>query len=412
MRPASITRLSPFQIGLCAAIGATCIAVGIYGQVLHWQLDAQGFSPLGKRLPYWDFSNLWAGSRMALQGETGLLFDTAGFRREMDAIFGVRLPDQEWSYPPSFLLIGAPLALLPIGAAFLLWSTGTLFLFHRAILPFRLPLLAHIFVLLSPAFWSNQMFGQNGMLTAALLIGGLAAVPARPVLGGILLGLLTAKPHLGILVPFCLLAGGHGRAFAAAAATAALTVTATGFLFGFEVWTLFLTQTRPLMTAIMEMPYPQAFHTHAATVFILLRSLGAGLGAAYAGQAVVTASAVLAAAWLWRPANGLDHLSRVALTGVLVIVATPYGYTHDTAPVYLAAAWFFLREREPRIAIYAMAWLYAMIFPSFHAQHIAAGVVGPLLFAGYLLARHAPPARKREPAAPEAIPRLAPATAS
>ena len=43
----------------------------------------------------------------------------------------------------------------------------------------------------------------------------------RPVLAGALLGALVIKPHLALLVPFWLAAGGQWRAFAAAAASAA-----------------------------------------------------------------------------------------------------------------------------------------------------------------------------------------------
>lgn len=370
------------------AIGLACIAVGVFIQIRLWQLDANGLSIAGERLPYWDFSNLWAGSRMALEGKVALLFDVEAYRLELDAIYGVALPPQEWSYPPSILLIGVPLALLPIGLAFALWSAGTLLLFHLALRPFRLPPTAHFLVLLGPAIWSNQMFGQNGALTAALMLAGLLNAPTRPIIGGILIGLLTVKPHLGILLPFCLLASRNYVAIAAAGITALSMAALTGLLFGFEVWIDFLTETRSLMTWIMEAPYPQAYHTHVATVFVTMRSLGATVQTAYGAQFLATAVAVAAAWTIWRSSDEFDHRSRVCLTAVLVIVATPYGYTHDTAPLYLAIAWFFLHDRRPLMPLYALVWLFPLIAPRFHDIHLSAGVLAPLGFAGWLFHRH------------------------
>lgn len=390
--PTAYENLTSMQRLLCLFVGLATVGVGIALQIQLWDLDAQGLSIKGERLPYWDFSNLWAGSVLAVEGKTALLFDPAAYRAALDDIFGVRLQHpQEWSYPPSILLIGAPLAMMPIWLAFIVWSLGTVFLLHLAIRPFGLPVLVHLFVVFSPAIWFNQVFGQNGALTAAVLIAGLYHAPRRPVLAGMLIGLLTIKPHLGFLIPFCLLASRNWTAFVSAAVTSIGLAALTALLFGWDVWTQFLSETRPLMTMILEAPYPQAYHTHAATVFILMRSLGAGLEVAYLGQALIAGAAAIAVVVLWWPSSRLDHRSRVALTCMLAIVATPYGYTHDTAPLYLAIAWFLLRDPAPIFPLYAAAWVFAMLFPALHDVGIAGGIIGPLALAIYLWWRFALP---------------------
>ena len=58
-----------------------------------------------------------------------------------------------------------------------------------------------------PATFINLFHGQNGFLNAALLGAALLALDRRPVVAGILFGLLSYKPHLGLLVPLALLAG-------------------------------------------------------------------------------------------------------------------------------------------------------------------------------------------------------------
>ncbi|MFP3386992.1 glycosyltransferase 87 family protein, partial [Tritonibacter sp. SIMBA_163] len=78
-------------------------------------------------------------------------------------------------------------------------------------------------------------------------LGGLLLAPTRSLLGGLLLGLLTVKPHLGILVPFCLVAAGNYRAVASATFVSVAMVVLSGVLFGSEIWPLFFSETNPMM---------------------------------------------------------------------------------------------------------------------------------------------------------------------
>lgn len=362
-----------------------------------WSSGANGLSVMSRRLPYWDFTNLWFGSRMALDGHVGTLFDVESYRAALRAMFSSSLPDHEWSYPPSILLFGAPLAALPILPAYLLWTFGTIAMVHFAIRPLRLPLPFHLAALASPAVIVNAMFGQNGALTAALLIGGLLAAPRRPILAGVLFGLLTVKPHLGILVPVCLIASHNWRAFLSAAVTSALLAAATGFAFGFDVWPSFVSETRAVMTAIMEAPYPQLYHSNALTVFIMARAAGAGLGVAYAAQALAATAAIVTAIWLWLPSTAIDPRRRALATATLAIVVTPYGYTYDTIPMCVALAYMLAVSSRPRPLLFAGAWLFPLFAHLLNYNGIGIGVLVPI---GVALAMVAPVLRRRQGVAP------------
>ncbi|UCI07973.1 glycosyltransferase family 87 protein [Mesorhizobium sp. B1-1-8] len=350
-----------------------------------WTLGPNGFSELSRTLPYWDFSNLWAGSRMAIEGHVALLFDVDAYRAALRGIFSPHLPNQEWSYPPSILLLGAPLATLPILPAYLIWTFGTILCLWLAIRPLKLGGFAELVVVFSPAVVMNAVFGQNGALTTALLIAGLAAAPRRPLLAGVLFGLLTIKPHLGILVPFCLLASGNWRAIFAAAATTVAIIVATGLFFGFDVWSNFLTETRPLMTGIMEAPFPQPYQSNAVTVFFTARAAGLGLAAAYAIQAIASAAAIAAVIWLWRPGQQVEHRERVVLTAVLAILATPYGYTYDTVSVAVAVALLSTMVSRPPGLLLAICWLYAFVSHILYSVGFCLGVLVPLFLAAWML---------------------------
>jgi hypothetical protein len=72
---------------------------------------------------------------MALDGHIPYLFDAETYRAALRTMFSPDLLDQEWSYPPSILLLGAPLAALPIFHAYLVWTFGTALCLWLAIRP-------------------------------------------------------------------------------------------------------------------------------------------------------------------------------------------------------------------------------------------------------------------------------------
>ncbi|OCJ09695.1 hypothetical protein A6U86_26400 [Rhizobium sp. AC27/96] len=342
-----------------------------YFQESLWTLTPDGFSVISDRLPYWDFTNLWAGTLMALKGNVAYLFDAEAYRQELRVILSPLLPNQEWSYPPSMLLFGIPFASLPIFVAYLAWTLGTLFLLFLATKPLDLAWWVRLLIVVSPAAVMDVVFGQNGALTTALLLSGLLLAPSRPIIAGILFGLLTVKPQLGVLVPFCLLASGNYRAILSAIVTTLCLVIATGLLFGFNVWLLFLTETRPLMTAILEAPFPQGYQMNAVTFFVLARSWGLGLAASYALQLAASLVAIVTTLWLWRRKTAIDHRSKACLTALLTLIAMPYGYSYDTIALNVAIAYFFCNYRGLSIFL-GVAWLYPLI------NHHVAGLFMPL----------------------------------
>lgn len=144
-----------------------------------------------------------------------------------------------WHYPPTFLFVAAILSLLPYAPAYALWAFGTFpgyLVAVRAIIGDRVGyLLAAAF----PAVLPNFIVGQNGFLTAGLVGGALVLLERRPIVAGMLLGLLTYKPHLGLLFPIALMAGGYWRTFFTAALVAVLMAAASWLAFGGEAWQAF-----------------------------------------------------------------------------------------------------------------------------------------------------------------------------
>jgi hypothetical protein len=87
-----------------------------------WIIDNAGL-PI-----YTDFAAWWAGGLQALHGNPAALYDPGEFDKIQTALFrpGEAVYLNWPSYPPTFFLVLAPLALMPYGYAFIVWDAVTL----------------------------------------------------------------------------------------------------------------------------------------------------------------------------------------------------------------------------------------------------------------------------------------------
>ncbi|HEX4079671.1 MAG TPA: glycosyltransferase family 87 protein [Rhizomicrobium sp.] len=145
-----------------------------------------------------------------------------------------------WNYPPLFFAVTALLAAMPYLASFLGWVISTCSAYAVTIGAISRRWEGVLGACASPVILLTAFGGQNGFLSAALLGGFLLFLPTRPVVSGVLLGLLTYKPQLGILIPIALIAGGQWRALSSAAVTAALAAGLAALAFGPGVYASFL----------------------------------------------------------------------------------------------------------------------------------------------------------------------------
>jgi hypothetical protein len=305
--------------------GYSRLALAIYAMLaVLWVLLSGNFlDPTGKPLGA-DFINFYAASDLALHGRLPEAYDIARMEAAeqtiVPAAVGQVVP---WQYPPTFALLILPLALLPYSVAFVLFMAGTAALYLwvvHAILPDRravLPALAFTAVLV------NGLGGQNGFLSAALLGGGLILVENRPVTAGVLLGLLTYKPHLGLLVPLVLAAGGYWRAIGAAAITAMLFALLAWIAFGTESWQAFWhllpTAGDDLRTGVL--PWDKM-----ASVFGAARLLGASVGLATVLHAVVAVAAAVLCLLAWWRGGSLELRVALAVSGTVLLAPALYDY--------------------------------------------------------------------------------------
>jgi arabinofuranan 3-O-arabinosyltransferase len=310
------------------------VAFVVYGTDLlrqtHEHLTNGAGRPFGD-----DFINFWSGPYLAWHQRAAEIYDFAAFHAFEQSVVGEQLQNYHYSYPPTLLVLMAPLALVPYLPGFVLWLVGGWYAFYRALrlaMPNGRTLL---FALATPAVFINSVAGQNGTWTAALFGGGLGLLDRRPLLAGGLFGLLIYKPQFGLLIPVALIAGRRWRALTAAAATGGSLMLIAALCFGPDIYSDYLRQITVLRHVILE-DGTGVWH-RMLSVFVAARRLGADVSTAYLVQAVFAAVAALAVALLWfRDASfGVRNATLVLGT----CLATPYLQDYDLVFGALVVAW-------------------------------------------------------------------------
>jgi hypothetical protein len=348
--------------------------------LLWWWVSPHQIDPQGKPLGY-DFIIYWTASHLELSGRAAEAYDPAAFARALHSAMPLAHAGYVWLYPPNILLLIAPLALLPYLASYLAWSVASFGLYLTSMRALFANLRAGWLIAAFPGAYVTLAQGQNGFLTLVLLGVGVLNLDRRPILAGALIGLLSYKPHFGVLLPFVLAAGGYWRPFAAAAACVVATSSLALLFYGADSWAGFL-HALPQSGVVLERD--SHLWSKMPSVYAALRLAGAGAGPAFAGHAVVAlmVAAPTILAWLRRTT---PLRLRAALLFVAVLLIPPYGFDYDLVvlalPIALLAQDGLEHGWMPGMrSMLVAAWLAPMLFPPVAAvTHIQ---LTPLLLLG------------------------------
>jgi alpha-1,2-mannosyltransferase len=327
----------------------------------HGLIDPNG-KPIGS-----DFSSFYAAGSMVLDGRAPDVYDMAAHYARERQLFGAATPYYGWLYPPIFLLIATPLALMPYPLALAVWQSSSfvLYLFaigailrdvrrdSETIAQAWLPAAAAF-----PAVFINLGHGQNGLLTAGLLGVALVTLPRRPLLSGILFGLCAYKPQFVLLIPFALIAGGHWRTVLAAGVTVTTLALASHLAFGSDIWWAFAASTETSRKLLLEQG--DVGFEKLQSVFAAVRMWGGAISLAYALQAAVSMTALASVALAWRSRS--DHDLKAALLTVATLLGSPHVLDYDLlifapAIAFLVSASRTAGFRDYDITLLAFAWI-------------------------------------------------------
>jgi hypothetical protein len=334
MRTAETTWSSPAWRVIVMASVAACAALSlifaVYAAIYRPSLNS-------------DFMAFWAFPRFAAAHPVAGIYDAnalGGFEKTLYPGFQSFYP---YLYPPTLLLATWWLRFCTFAVAQTVWTIAGIAALAASSWAFFGPdrKFACLALLACPAALITGATGETAFFTTALLLGGFAALPARPVLAGICFGLLTLKPQLGFLLPFALLGLGAWRSIAVASLVALCLVALSCLVFPPSLW-LVWAKTLPAYQA----DYFAAVHQLNLNIIVTPAAnavvLGAPASAAWALQAVCTSA--IAAVTFFSFRGGRYELA-VALLFTGMFLAVPHAYAYDTLPLTAALGLTFAGRR-------------------------------------------------------------------
>ena len=299
--------------------------------------------------------------------------------------------DGGFSYPPTILFFTYPLGFMSYSVALAAWNAATLVLYLAAVYAILPRAAAVAAALTTYPVVINLMIGHNGFLTdRAVWFGAPYAFMAERAAAGVVrvffTGLLTYKPHLGVLFPLALPASRNWRVpFRGRCCDDGVRCVAAAIAFGFDLWPSFL-------AGVIE-ARARVNHSHSVSNIIfptalgVLRHFDVGIQTAWAVQAIVSALAASALYILWsRP---IPHALKAAAIAIASLLATPYALTYDYCILSMAAAFLvkdglkhgFLSGEQ---AIIFLCWSGLSLF-AFFVGICLAGLTGSSGLGGDLL---------------------------
>ena len=303
------------------------------------------FQPLGI-----DFMPMWsAGHEIFRHPER--VYDFNRLTHFQRPLLGDFRGPRPFVYPPTSLLLFAPIGLLPFGLANGLWTiAGLVALLWAMAGRVPRPLLLAAMVL-TPAGVLVLLTGQITFLITAMTIGALICLETRPALAGLLFGLAgVLKPQAMVLLPVALVASGQWRVIVTTGLTAALAVVISLLLFGLGAWRDWALAVGQFDHWVMRAGALEEWMVTPTALGINLRldpasyalwRLGFGLGA------------VAMAWWVFGSTDDLGRRIAALLGGSMFI--TPYAMHYDGAMVAPAAALMLAIRASPG------AWVASLI---------------------------------------------------
>lgn len=317
-----------------------CVELSFLGFIASWQHGLFGGQVPASSS---DFVSFFAAGKLALAGTPASAYDRIVHQAAEYAATQPGIPYQYFFYPPVYLLICSPLALVPYGFAFVLFQAATLIAcasVASGILGGRRWALYAPMAAFPSVFW-NLGLGQNAFLSTALFGGFTLMLDRRPVMAGILLGSLCYKPHLALLAPVALVSGRHWKAIFAATATVVSVVGLSVLCFGGETWAAYFT------SAIGSRAIYEGGRIDFAgfiSPFGAARLFGATPPLAWLVQIITTVAAGVAVWWVWRRNPGSPLRSAALAAGA--VLSAPVALVYDYLLCGLAILWLVRDGRD------------------------------------------------------------------
>ncbi len=273
-----------------------------------------------------DFCVFWDAARLALDGNGGAVFDQDALHSKADDPDAGWFP---WLHPPGTLLLFAPLGAISASLAWAIFTLLSLGCYWAALsLVLGRNRTIWLDMALAPAILPAVILGQFTIFWLAGFIAAFEALRRRKtILAGVLIGLLTLKPTLGLLIPFALLASGAWVTILAAMVTTVVVQGGATLVFGASYWVEMLAIYQEHTVRILDL-LPEL--DRMASLPALLSQIGMTGSSLLTIQTGLTVVLFGTVAWFWRDRSKCFD-SRMALLCASIPLATPYLWYYDAA---------------------------------------------------------------------------------
>jgi len=197
------------------------LALGVLGSAIFfaWAIHAHALLT--------DFTVFWTAPRVEH------VYDAAALTAAQAGLPTSGYGTRPFPYPPPALFLISPLTLIAYYPGAIVWTALGLGTFLAAS---RLYGRAAMLSVFSQMVGIALAAGQMSLLLGAAISAGVAMLDRRPILAGILFGVVgSVKPQLVVLVPLAMMAGGHWRSLVAACASGIASIVLS-LLFGPALW--------------------------------------------------------------------------------------------------------------------------------------------------------------------------------
>lgn len=281
---------------------------------------------------YWSAANLW---RLGLAAQAYLEPVLRSYVLD-------RFPDVHghfgWFYPPLFYFCVLPFGYLPLYFPAFLPFAGLSLGALMGVLKRALGSEIRWVVLFSSAgFWLNLLRGQNGSLTAALMLLTLISLKQRPRWAGFSLALLTIKPQLALLLPALFLKVGAWRSFFWFVLTLAGLTGLSLWVLGDGTWSAWLGSLSLAQALLEHDEFNSDYWYHTTSVYTCLRLLGVSSVWAYMAHFCMALMVAGASLWAWRDAVPLEKKGSLMVLASLLM--SPYVMEYDLCATLIVLYW-------------------------------------------------------------------------
>jgi hypothetical protein len=372
-------------------LAVVALLSGLYGWALLAATAGGHDGAIGPRFnaPGADWVIFLAAARAFFTHDLAHIYDQLWITQAVNSQFAHWLSGPEpfplFPYPPVYLLLILPFALLPVAVSLALSQLApfaALAWALRRFAPDRSYLYFLAGALLAPAASNNVLAGSNAVLVAALIVGGIALLNSRPLAAGALLGLMIFKPQFFPLLPVALIAARQGRAFAALCASAVAFTLLSVIVFGPMLWLDWIAvYLHPQHVAGMNAT--DWGHKWDESVSTCAALLGAPRWVALGAQAL---AGLIGLAAVWR-AFAVGHPARLAMLLCATLLASPHVSSYDLILLAVAALAYVRGLPESSRPLALVLPLAAFAAPLFNPPRaVPLGLVTPLLILALLAA--------------------------